>query len=116
MADDREALFVRIPATQARALARLAADSGRRKQEVVAELLARAIPAGESGPVLGRHAFRPYEQADVLTLEELAELLSVDAAAIEQLADSGELPGRRIGGAWRFARVAVLEWLARPER
>jgi excisionase family DNA binding protein len=118
MADaEREALFVRIPSVQARALARLAAQAGRPKQEIVAELLARAMPGGEDGGiVLGHHAFRAYEPPDVLTLEEVAELLGVEPGAIEQLAASGELPGRRIGDAWRFARPAVLEWLAGPER
>jgi excisionase family DNA binding protein len=65
----------------------------------------------EPDTVVGRHAFRPFEP-DVLTLEEVAELLAVEPAAVERLAGSGELPGRRIGEAWRFARAAVLAWLA----
>ena len=118
------ALFVRIPQAQARALDRLAFESGRPKQAVVSELLSQYIgePAEgrrvmietreEPGTVIGRHAFRPFEP-DVLTVEDLADLLQVDPATIEQLAAAGELPGRRIGGAWRFARAAVLDWLAR---
>ena len=116
------ALFVRIPQAHARALDRLAFESRRPKQAVVTELLSRHFgePAdrrvtiealGEPASVIGRHAFRPFEP-DVLTLEEVAELLSVEPAAVAALASSGELPGRRIGGAWRFARVAVLDWLA----
>ena len=65
----------------------------------------------EPDTVIGRHAFRPFEP-DVLTLEEVAELLAVEPAAVERLAGSGELPGRRIGEVWRFARSAVLAWLA----
>ena len=61
--------------------------------------------------MIGRHAFRPFEP-DVLTLEEVAELLAVEPAAVERLAGGGELPGRRIGEVWRFARSAVLAWLA----
>src|ERR1700680_634223 len=113
------ALFVRIPQAQARALDRLAFESRRPKQAVVSELLSRYIgePAGrrvtietreEPGTVIGRHAFRPFEP-DVLTLEEVADLLQVDPAQIEELARVGELPGRQIGDAWRFARAAVLE-------
>jgi excisionase family DNA binding protein len=119
------ALFVRIPQEQARALDRLAFESRRPKQAVVSELLSQGIsqrpPAAgdrrvtiethEDATVIGRHAFRPYEP-DVLTLEEVADLLSVEPAAVEALARSGELPGRRIGEAWRFARAAVLAWLA----
>ena len=116
------ALFVRIPQAQARALDRLAFESRRPKQAVVSDLLSRAIatPAGrrvtietlpEQATVVGRHAFRPFEP-DVLTLEEVAELLAVDPAAVAALARDGELPGRQIGEAWRFARTAVLAWLA----
>jgi excisionase family DNA binding protein len=119
------ALFVRIPQEQARALDRLAFESRRHKQAVVSDLLARGIddaggPASrrvtietiqEPDTVVGRHAFRPFEP-DVLTLEEVAELLAVEPAAVERLAGSGELPGRRIGELWRFARSAVLAWLA----
>jgi excisionase family DNA binding protein len=116
------ALFVRIPHAQARALDRLAFESGRPKQAVVSDLLSRAIgqPAGrrvtietvpEQGTVVGRHSFRPFEP-DVLTLEEVAELLAVDPAAVAALAREGELPGRQIGDVWRFARTAVLAWLA----
>jgi excisionase family DNA binding protein len=120
-ADEREALFVRIPSAQARAIDRLAFEQRRPKQEVVSDLLSRSIDdAGrrvtiethdDGGLVLGHHAFRPYEP-DVLTLAEVAELLGVEPAEIEQLALDGELPARRIGEAWRFARSAVLAWLA----
>ena len=65
----------------------------------------------EPATVIGRHAFRPYGP-DVLTLEEVADLLAVAPAAVERLAHDGELPGRRIDDAWRFARSAVLAWLA----
>jgi excisionase family DNA binding protein len=115
------ALFVRIPQAQARALDRLAFESRRPKQALVTDLLARhfgepadrrvTVEMGQDATVIGRHAFRPYEP-DVLTLEEVAELLCVEPGAVEALAAAGELPGRRIGEAWRFARVAVLEWLA----
>jgi excisionase family DNA binding protein len=116
------ALFVRIPQAQARALDRLAFETRRPKQAVVSELLSRAIgePTGrrvtietiqEPATVVGRHAFRAFEP-DVLTLEEVAELLAVEPAAVAELAASGELPGRRIGEHWRFARTAVLGWLA----
>jgi excisionase family DNA binding protein len=123
MAERREALFVRIPSAQARALDQLAFEAGRPKQEVVSELLARSIDGGrrvavdrrdDGGLVLGHHGFRAYE-ADVLTLDEVAELLGVEPALIADLAQRGELPGRRIGEAWRFARGAVLQWLARGE-
>jgi excisionase family DNA binding protein len=120
------ALFVRIPQAHARALDRLAFESRRPKQAVVTELLARHFgdPSDrrvtietpeDSAPVIGRHAFRPFEP-DVLTLEEVAELLAVEPDTVAELAAAGELPGRKIGEAWRFARAAVLDWLAQGSR
>jgi excisionase family DNA binding protein len=64
---------------------------------------------------VGRHSFRPAEQPEVLTLSEVAELLRVEPETAHALAERGELPGRRVGDEWRFARRAVLEWLARRE-
>jgi excisionase family DNA binding protein len=47
----------------------------------------------------------------VLTAEQAAELLQTDAATVRELAEAGDLPGRRVGGEWRFLRRAVLGWL-----
>jgi len=52
----------------------------------------------------------------VLTVDQLAELLQVDAKTVRSLAAKGELPGRKLGRHWRFSRQAVLDWLATPER
>ena len=48
----------------------------------------------------------------MLTLEELAELLSLDVESTRALAERGELPGRKLGEEWRFSRSAVLDWLS----
>ena len=54
--------------------------------------------------------------ADVLTLEQLAQLLQVEETTLRSLAAKGDLPGKRLGRDWRFSRRAVLDWLATPER
>ncbi len=112
------ALFVRIPQAQARALDRLAFETRRPKQAVVSEMLGRYIEGRRAPlvvrgdePQLGWHSFRAT-QSDVLTLEGVAELLEVEPALVAELAEKGDLPGRRIGSEWRFARAAVLAWLA----
>jgi excisionase family DNA binding protein len=61
--------------------------------------------------VVGRAEFIPSSASEVLTVEQAAELLQTDADAVRELADAGELPGRRIGDEWRFLRRAVLAWL-----
>jgi excisionase family DNA binding protein len=50
--------------------------------------------------------------AEVLTLEEAAELLRVTPAALRLDAEAGHVPGREVGGEWRFSRAALLAWLA----
>jgi excisionase family DNA binding protein len=63
------------------------------------------------GPGIGNVAFRAFEPAEVLSLADAAELLQVAPEDVEALATNGELPGRKIGEAWRFSRVALLRWL-----
>lgn len=108
MPEARSALFVRIPAAQARQLDSRAHALGRTKQDLVADLLATSL-----SPAVASHADQSTGGApdDVLTLDELAGLLKLDADAVMVRVDAGELPGRRFGDQWRFSRRAVLAWL-----
>jgi excisionase family DNA binding protein len=61
--------------------------------------------------VVGRAALR--ESGDeVMTPGETAALLKLDEPAVLAAAQGGDLPGRQVGGHWRFSRSAVLDWLA----
>jgi excisionase family DNA binding protein len=64
------------------------------------------------GAPVGRAFFAPAHELEVLTLEKLAELLSLDVEAARGLAEAGELPGRKLGDEWRFSRRAILDWLS----
>lgn len=129
---DREmaALFVRLPVEQAEKLDRAAFELKVPKQQLVTALLQHyspqqlaRLPGLESGRrrvvvesevddmSVGSHSFRPFEPAEVLSPAEVADLLQVEEELVVELADKGELPGRKIGEEWRFARTAVLEWL-----
>ena|SRR5215216_2781105 len=120
---DRTALYVRLPTAQAERLDEAAHTLKRSKQDLVAGLVAsygdldtlRRITVETTEDVLtvGHADFRPFAPPDVLTVAQLAEWLQVDPSAIAQLAEEGELPGRQLAGEWRFAREAVLDWLAR---
>ena len=117
MPEDTTPLFVRLPRRQADLLDRVAFEGRISKRELVTSLVQRYLDDDGGKPeapefVLGRAHFRPAEPHDVLTLEQAAALLQVDAAEVAALAEAGELPGRRIGGDWRFPRAALLEWLA----
>lgn len=55
-------------------------------------------------------------ERDVLTADDAAQLLRVSAKTVKRMAGEGKLPAQRVGRAWRFSRVAVLEWLAEGEK
>ena len=137
---DTAALFVRLPAAEARKLDRAAHAVGAPKKDLVAGLVARyvdpdtddglhalrrlgaeapgalprrvVIEPDEPALVVGHHSFRAAEIPEVLTPAQAAALLQVDEDAVLALAEEGRLPGRRIGDEWRFARAAVVEWLS----
>jgi excisionase family DNA binding protein len=50
--------------------------------------------------------------APVIGSEECAALLCCTKEQIEELARAGDLPGTKIGRAWRFLRADVLTWLS----
>ena len=106
-------LFVRLPAASAEKLSRAAFELKTPKRELVADLVDRYLCAEDV--VVGR-AVSQRGEVDVLTVEQLAQLLQVDEKTVRALAAKGDLPGRKIGRHWRFSRQAVLEWLATPER
>jgi excisionase family DNA binding protein len=56
------------------------------------------------------------EDTDVLTAEEAAELLRVSTKTVLTLARQGDLPGEKVGRAWRFLRAELLEYLRGAER
>ena len=100
-------LYVRLPNEQAARLDAAVRELKASKRELISTLVARHL----DDVVLGHHEFRPDPPADVLTAEQAATLLQVDEQKIIALAEKGELPGRQVGGEWRFARAALLRWL-----
>lgn len=104
------AVFVRVPVSEAEKLDRASFALKRPKREIVAALLS-SLETEQGRLVLGRADFPRAEGFEVLTPEQAAELLQVDAATVLVLAEGGELPGRKLGSEWRFARAALLEWL-----
>jgi excisionase family DNA binding protein len=126
--DDTAALFVRLPLEEAEKLDRFAFERRIPKRDVVRRLVAERLDGADvlwhrpappftmplppdAEVVVGRADFVPAPAAEVLTIEQAAELLQTDADAVRALADAGELPGRKISDEWRFLRRAVLAWL-----
>ncbi len=136
--DPTLALFVRLPVDQARKLDRAAQAVGAAKKDLVAGLVDRyvdpdsdggidalrdlgasprrvIVEADEPSLVVGHHAFRPADLPEVLTPQQAAALMQVEEDDVLALAEEGRLPGRRIGDGWRFARAALVRWLAEPD-
>ena len=131
------ALFVRLPNAAVEKLDRAAEALGMRKKDLVAGLVSRYVdpdnPRGldalgslstrqialgvvEPASARGSYSFQPYEPPEVMTAEQAAEFLQVDLSVVIEMAGSGQLPGRRLGGGWRFARAALVAWLGEPEK
>jgi PTS system nitrogen regulatory IIA component len=48
---------------------------------------------------------------ETMDLEQLARYLRRDARELAQLANRGYLPGRKVGGQWRFSRPEITQWV-----
>jgi len=67
-----------------------------------------------SGPeaLPGRRPNYELRTKEILTPREAAEYLSVHVRTIYRLAKNGDIPGRKVGGSWRFKKDALDEWLS----
>ena len=52
-----------------------------------------------------------YELNDILTVEELMELLNIGKNTAYTLLDSGEIKAFRIGRMWKIPRKSVYEYI-----
>ncbi len=50
-------------------------------------------------------------QKIVLTVVDVAKMLSLNPLTIYRLAQKGDIPAVKIGRCWRFTRGAIEEWL-----
>ncbi len=48
---------------------------------------------------------------DILTVEQMAELLHLTKGAVSQMAKEKRLPGTKIQEKWRFSKKAIIEWM-----
>lgn len=49
-------------------------------------------------------------EIEILKAHEAAHFLKLNEQTVRRLARSGELPGFRVGGSWRFKRSTLSEW------
>ena len=51
----------------------------------------------------------------LMTMAELAEYLNVRHRTLYRFVRDGEIPGFKIGGAWRFDRADIDHWIERQK-
>lgn len=130
------ALYVRLPTAAVDKLDRAAEILGVHKKDLVAGLVTKyvdpysrrgldelgqlsqprrvTVELGDSEVSVGSYSFHPYELPEVLTAEQASQLLQIPETTVLELAESGKLPGRKLGVVWRFSRAALVQWLSDP--
>jgi excisionase family DNA binding protein len=73
-----------------------------------------SLPRGENGE--RGEAVSEVREKDVLNVEEAGEFLGFAPYTIREKARDGQIPGRKIGGEWRFSRRRLLEWIEEGDR
>jgi excisionase family DNA binding protein len=139
--EPEDALYVRLPSDVADRLDRAAATLGIRKKDLIAGLVSKyvdpdsrrglsalgalsqprrvTVELGDAGPTLGAYSFQAYdppEVMEVMNAEQAGQLLQLDEKVVLELAESGVIPGRKLGKVWRFSRTAIIAWLSSPDR
>jgi excisionase family DNA binding protein len=134
---EESALYVKLPTTAVDKLDRAAEALGVHKKDLVAGLVTKyvdpdsrrgldalgtlaqprrvTIDMGDAGPALGSYSFQAYDPPEVMNVEQAAGFLQVEQAVVIELAEAGELPGRKLGSAWRFSRAALVAWLSQAD-
>jgi excisionase family DNA binding protein len=131
------ALYVRIPRAAVDKLGRAAEALGVHKKDLIAGLVTKyvdpdsqrgldalgslsqprrvTVEVGDAGPTLGSYSFQSYDPPEVMSVEQAAQFLQVEGPVVIELAEARQLPGRKLGGVWRFSRAALVAWLSQPE-
>jgi excisionase family DNA binding protein len=50
---------------------------------------------------------------EILTVEEAAALLGISTKTFAKVLREGDIPGRKIGREWKFARQALIDWVGK---
>jgi excisionase family DNA binding protein len=130
-------LYVRLPNAAVEKLDRAAAALGMHKKDLVAGLVTRyvdpdtqkgltalgslnqprrPIDTNDVGPIVGAYSFQAYDPPEIMNAEQAGQFLQIAEREVVELAESGDLPGRKLGAVWRFSRDALVAWLSAPPK
>jgi excisionase family DNA binding protein len=68
----------------------------------------------KNGDVSATHVSDASDAGAVFTLSEAAAYLRVAESQVRRLSEMRALPGRQIGGEWRFLKAGLQDWLRAP--
>jgi len=129
-------LYVKLPTNAVDKLHRAAQALGVAKKDLVAGLVTRYVdPDSQQGlsalgalstnrpaattdgsATIGAYSFRPYDPPEIMNAEQAGQFLQLAENNVIELAEAGQLPGRKLGPVWRFSREALIAWLSTPAR
>ena len=49
--------------------------------------------------------------AEILTVQQVAQLLHLHAMTVYRLVKEGKIPGFKVGSRWRFNRALLEQWM-----
>ena len=50
-------------------------------------------------------------ERDIWTVKQVAFYLRINPKTVYDLVNSGELPGFKVGGSWRFTKADIKQWV-----
>lgn len=56
------------------------------------------------------------ETGEIFTLEEVASYLKVGKRTVYRLAAANKIPAFKVGGAWRFLRADIDDWIRQQSK
>jgi excisionase family DNA binding protein len=71
----------------------------------------RRIMTSLSAGVTGGKDLKMSDYPEILTLQQAAEFLQVSTRTMQRMVKAKEIPGRQVGGQWRFDRDQLKEWV-----
>ena len=87
----------------------------RSNARVTGKLITPRLVVQEGAMFHGTLEMLSGQDARWIGAEELARYLEIDMPTVEQWANEGRLPAQKDGGAWRFERAKIEEWLAQEK-
>jgi hypothetical protein len=133
-------LYVKLPKNAVEKLHRAAAALGVHKKDLVAGLVDQYVdPDSQEGLttlttklratlgskrplqmsegaslMMGSYSFQPYDPPEIMNSEQAGQFLQIEEHNVIELAEAGQLPGKKLGPVWRFSRDALVAWLSTP--